>query len=357
MIPDLVPGFPAPSGCMQWFIQTLKMFLCVWIENADKGLYVRTCFAVPNNKGELYTVPFFGSFKETSVSRGNADVTQSLLLEQSIYGTRLAMEINMKKHGDIQYKVWFIFKFHSSDGFIHLLDVTSTSTGIHYVSKVVSEKMGDLEENNTEEGEAEDEEDEDEENEAENEEVEDEEDESEDNGDDDTYGVSKIVKNIVDDQDVKAYTCGRTCVCPRFDEDDKEDFVPPPKPPSHILKSGTECRKGRWRKPQTQMTFWDERDHQNLRNFLIDLREEMHIKCNSSFDISCAHLIWRYFSQKALEGTMHFLPSHTMCCKHSGSQLWSVSQTIDTWFIHHQHDSYEDFIESTCVFFRSKKML
>ncbi len=366
-LPRLSSNTPPPPGCKQWFIRELNMILCVWFESAVKGMFARTCFAYPDKKGSLCVVPFFGSFKETTISRGTADIIVPVILESGC-GEHLVMDVNLKEHEDGKYKVWFDFELYLPNGSHRPLDSRSSPRGIHFISQERRDDFDVVDYDDEEfdvSNESEDDVEIDEEDvvEVDVEEVVEDDDEEDEDFELDDYGDYRVRLNYTshppcsDGEDDDISSSHPPC------SDGEDDDVPPrpPHPPSHILN--------RWTKKQSlQQTsipsvpnhteaIWSDRDHCNLWRYLLELRSLMCLECNGVYDDTCIHLIWRYFSQKALEGTMHFLPSHTKCCKHSGSQLWPISQTIDAWLIQHQHDSYEEFIESTRAFFIEKGML
>jgi hypothetical protein len=323
------------------------MILCVWFESAVKGMFARTCFAYPD-KGSLCVVPFFGSFKETSISRGTADIIIPVILESGC-GEHLVMDINLKEHEVGKYKIWFDFELYLPNGSRRPLDSRSSPRGIHFISQERRDDFEVVDYDNEEFN-------------VGDETVMDEDFELEDDGD---YRVRLNYTSHPPCSDGEDDDISSSSHSPCSDR--KDDDVPPrpPHPPSHILN--------RWTKkqllpptpasasaptvPNHTPAGWSEEDCRKLRWQLLELRSLMCIECNGVYRDPCIHLIWRSFSQRALKGKGQFLPKYTQCYEHHGSILVPVSQTVDAWYEEHQHETYEEFIESTQAFFIEKGML
>jgi hypothetical protein len=365
-LPRLSSNSPPPPGCKQWFIRELNMILCVWFESAVKGMFARTCFAYPDKKGSLCVVPFFGSFKETSISRGTADIIVPVILESGC-GKHLVMDINLKEHEDGKYKVWFDFELYLPNGSRRPLDSRSSPRGIHFISEERRDDFEVVDYDDEEfdvrnESDVDDEEEFDVRNES----------EADDEEEFDVRNESEVdvveVTNKVTEEDFEledngVYPSHLNCKCPPPCLDDEVNIVPPPPAlPPHILP---EQRRNRWKGQSTPAPTvpnhtpadWSEEECRKLRWTLLELRSLMCIECNGVYRDPCIHLIWRSFSQRALKGKGQFLPKYTQCYEHHGSILVPVSQTVDAWYTQHCHESYEEFIESTRAFFIEKNML
>lgn len=380
-VPVCVPGYPnILKANMFQFIKTLNMTLYLWFENMKDTVKVTTRLVKPGTSGTLYYMPFQSSFKEAHVTTGKPDTFDRIILEKYENGAYIEMVINMKNHAPGQFKIWFEFYFHSVDGETHQLNVTSSEDGDHFVQKVnrndddtgVDDNIQNIDDDV----------------------IEDENDDDSVVSDDDEYDdyrcfceCNGVNPSCLDDEDDDSddsdddendeHQYLRKCTKHRSCSDDEDDmgakdtkndnktFIPPVPPiPSHIAEVN---RTNRWNKKQQELviprtpakieTIWSEYDKKMLWLKLLELRKQMDLKCSRGYDVACSHLIWRYFSEKTLFGTGHFLPTETKCCVHAGFQLVETSMCVDPWLYEHRHDSFVEFIENTEKFFREKGML